>query len=605
MVEVPPTSQTSVNTQEQPGMYDWQALPWTQVERQVHKLQRRIYRAAQRADTKTVHNLQRLLLRSWHAKLLAVRRVTQDNQGKKTAGIDGVANLEPAARLELVASLSLEARPQPIRRVWIPKPGTDEQRPLGIPTIHDRAVQALVLLALEPEWEAKFEPNSYGFRPGRSCHDAIEAIHQSIKHRAKYVLDADIAKCFDRINQTALLEKLHTFGKLRRLIQGWLQAGVLDGDQLFPTKEGTCQGGVISPLLANIALHGMETTIRAAFPDKKVVAGRRVDWKPNLIRYADDFVICHPDRAVILQCQRLVQDWLRPLGLELKASKTRLCHTLAAEDGQVGFDFLGFTVRQFPVGKYRTGTNSRGCPLGFKTNIKPSKKKVQLHHQRLAKIVRRGWAISQDQLVAWLNPIIKGWCNYYRTVVSAATFGKCDHLLYHVLRRWGQRRHPHKGRHWIVQKYWRIPGWTFGGVQGTPLYQHKQTRIQRHIKVQGCRSPYDGDWGYWAGRLGRYPGLQPWVARCLRRQNGKCTYCGLFFRPGDRVEVHHRDGDRENNHPQNLTALHRHCHDGVHGVRAKSATNSIHDQEGSSEEPYECESLKYGFADQPGGRPPG
>src|SRR6516225_8448159 len=221
------------------GVQEWRDIPWPKVERNVHRLQRRIYRASQRGDVRTVHRLQRLLMSSWSAKCLAARRVTQDNQGKKTAGVDGLAALEPEERLVLVSLLSLDARPQPIRRVWIPKPGTDEQRPLGIPTIADRARQALVKLALEPEWEARFEPNSYGFRPGRSCQDAIVAIFDGIRHIPKYVLDADIAKCFDRINHQALLDKLQTFPLMQRTINAWLQAGVLDGDTLFPTKEGT------------------------------------------------------------------------------------------------------------------------------------------------------------------------------------------------------------------------------------------------------------------------------------------------------------------------------------------------------------------------------
>jgi RNA-directed DNA polymerase len=191
--------------------------------------------------------LQRLLLRSTSAKLLAVRRVTQDNQGKKTPGVDGVAALEPEERCLLVQDLSLGRPAQPVRRVWIPKPGTEEKRPLGIPTLSDRAAQALVKLALEPQWEARFEPNSYGFRPGRSCHDALEAIFGAIKHKAKYVLDADIAKCFDRIDHQALLTKIDTFPLLRRVIGGWLKAGVLDGGQLFPTAAGTPQGGVLTP----------------------------------------------------------------------------------------------------------------------------------------------------------------------------------------------------------------------------------------------------------------------------------------------------------------------------------------------------------------------
>ena len=191
--------------------------------------------------------MQRLLLRSTSAKLLAVRRVTQDNQGKRTPGVDGLASLEPEERCQLVRTLSLAEPARPVRRIWIPKPGTQEQRPLGIPTMYDRAAQALVKLALEPQWEARFEPNSYGFRPGRSCHDAIEAIFQEIRYKPKYALDADIAKCFDRIGHRALLDKIDTFPLLRRVIKGWLKAGVMDGGDLFPTQAGTPQGGVLTP----------------------------------------------------------------------------------------------------------------------------------------------------------------------------------------------------------------------------------------------------------------------------------------------------------------------------------------------------------------------
>jgi RNA-directed DNA polymerase len=231
-------------------------------------------------------------VRSWSAKCLAVRRVTQENRGKRTAGIDGVKSLTPPQRLQLVRTLQLPQRARPTRRVWIPKPGTDEQRPLGIPTLADRAAQALVKAALEPEWEAVFEPNSYGFRPGRSAHDAIEAIHNGVCHKPKFVLDADIAKCFDRIDHAALLAKLATSSSLRRAIRAWLQAGVMDGGELFPTTQGTPQGGVISPLLANVALHGLETAIVSAFPQWSPQTGRE-RWVPIVVRYADD---CAPRR---------------------------------------------------------------------------------------------------------------------------------------------------------------------------------------------------------------------------------------------------------------------------------------------------------------------
>ena len=232
------------NTQSKKLMVEWHKINWRKLERNVYKLQKRIYQASIRGDVKAFRRLQKTLMKSWSARALSVRRITQDNQGKKTAGVDGVKSLTPKQRLDLTQKLNLGSKVSPTRRVWIPKPGTEEKRPLGIPTMKDRALQALVKLALEPEWEARFEPNSYGFRPGRSCHDAIEQIFTVISKKAKYVLDADIAKCFDRIDHEALLKKLNTFPTIRRPVRAWLKAGVMDGKQLFPTSEGTPQGGV-------------------------------------------------------------------------------------------------------------------------------------------------------------------------------------------------------------------------------------------------------------------------------------------------------------------------------------------------------------------------
>jgi RNA-directed DNA polymerase len=280
---------------------EWREINWQKLERFTYKLQKRIYQASHRGDVQAVRRLQQTLMKSWSARALAVRRVTQDNLGKKTAGVDGLKSLTPKQRLALIGELELGSKGQPTRRVWIPKPGTDEKRPLGIPTIKDRALQALVKLALEPEWEARFEPNSYGFRAGRSCHDAIEAIFNEIRYKPKYVLDADISKCFDHIDHEALLRKLNTSPTIRRQIRAWLKAGVMDAKQLFPTSEGTPQGGVISPLLANIALHGMENQINQAFPRRTIVKkGKYAGYQPGatLIRYADDFVSATRRRTV-------------------------------------------------------------------------------------------------------------------------------------------------------------------------------------------------------------------------------------------------------------------------------------------------------------------
>ncbi len=375
-------------------MYKWDEIPWRKLERNIYKLQKRIYKASRRGDVKLVQRLQKLLIKSWGAKCLATRRVTQENQGKKTAGVDGVKSLTPKQRLNLVNKLTLSSKVAPTRRVWIPKPGKEEKRPLGIPTMKDRALQGLVKLALEPEWEAHFEPNSYGFRPGRSCHDATEAIFNSIRIQPKFVLDADISKCFDRINHKRLLEKLNTSPTLRKQIRAWLKAGVVDDKKLFPTSEGTPQGGTLSPLLANIALHGMETYIKEqvgkmVIRDKnnvKISLSKRKQ-SVSLIRYADDFVILHKDITVVQRCSELISEWLNDMGLELKPSKTRLTHTLNRyKKEKPGFDFLGFHIQQFPVGKYNSGTN-KGKKLGYKTIITPSKESQKRHYEKLVEII--------------------------------------------------------------------------------------------------------------------------------------------------------------------------------------------------------------------------
>ncbi|MFB6276725.1 MAG: group II intron reverse transcriptase/maturase [Halothece sp.] len=565
-----------MNTVPKP-MDKWGDIPWQKLERNVYKLQKRIYRASQRGDVKAVRRLQKLLVKSWSAKALAVRRVTQDNQGKKTAGVDGVKSLSPVARMKLVNKLELGTKVKPTRRVWIPKPN-GEERPLGIPTMYDRALQASVKLALEPEWEAVFEPNSYGFRPGRSAHDAILAIYLAIHCKSKYVLDADISKCFDRINHKRLLEKLDTFPTFRRQIRAWLNAGVMDGKELFPISEGTPQGGVISPLLANIALHGMENeikTISKSF-DIRNERGNQVSWQTkqksvSIIRYADDFVILHKDITVVQRCKEVISKWLTNMGLELKPSKTRITHTLENyESEKAGFNFLGFNIRQHRVGKYTSGRVTKGGFLGYKTVITPSKESQKRHYRRIHEEIEKHKGQSQAVLIAKLNPIIRGWCNYFSIGVSQKVFSKIWHLTVWKLINWGVRRHGNKGRKWVCSKYFRTIGgdnWTFAtpreGSNPMVLMKHSRTAIVRHVKVKGDKSPYDGDLIYWSSRMGKHPEMPKRTASLLKKQKGKCAHCGLFFRDGDLLETDHivPKSKGGKNEYKNCQLLHRHCHD--------------------------------------------
>ncbi len=544
-----------------PTSEDWMAIPWRELEVRVFRLQKRIFKAQRRGNVRAVHSLQRLLMKSWSARALAVRRVTQDNQGKKTAGVDGVKAVGPMVRLLFVERLRHHAsiKPRPVRRVLIPKPGRpDEFRPLGIPVLLDRAHQCLAKQALEPQWESRFEGDSYGFRPGRSPHDALGAVFLAVSRKAKYALDADIRGAFDHLAHPALLAKLDTFPALRRTIKGWLCAGVLAEGAFSPTSSGVPQGGTISPLLMNVALHGMEQVVAASYGH-----GKR---RPQLIRYADDLVVLHPDLAGVQAARAALEQWLAGMGLELKPSKTRITHTLDSHEGQVGFDFLGCTVRQFRVGKAHSGHGRNGQPLGFKTLIRPSTEAIRRHVHALGDLIRKHRTVSQDDLIELLNPRIRGWANYYRSVVASAAFTACDGHLYHQLRRWCCRRHPTKARRWIVAKYWRPSAtrrWNFTSPSGSTLRRHAQTPIRRHVKVRKAASLYDGNLVYWAQRLQHHPETGVTLGRLLRAQGGRCADCRLPFTMEDRLEIDHLQPVSQAGGPQlpNLQALHRHCHD--------------------------------------------
>lgn len=542
------------------GKVAWKSLNWQKIETVVFKLQKRIYRASQSGNVVLVRRLQKLLSKSYYAKCLAVRKVTQDNAGKKTAGIDGLKSLNYAQRIKLINCLEFTSKASPLRRVFIPKPGTNEKRGLGIPTIKDRATQMLAKIVLEPEWEAKFEPNSYGFRPGRNCHDAINAIFKQISNSAqKWVLDADFAKCFDNISHAQLLKKCDQYPRLQKQIKAWLKAGILDKEVFSETKKGTPQGGVISPLLANIALHGLETYVDRYW--KKNLRGKpksaHYKTPPRLIRYADDFVILHPEKEVIEALKIVVETWAEnEVGLELKESKTFLVTT------SEGFNFLGNNFRQYQVGKYRAVQNN-GRNLGHNPLVKPQKNQVLKHLERLASVIKKHQNSPQEGLIKALNPIIRGWFNYYSPVSAKETFSKCDKELWSKLRSWARYRG--KGK-FNKDKYWRSNGernWSFETENGIRLLTHAETPIVRHIKVQDTRSPFDGDWVYWGQRLSSYNDISSREKNLLKRQKGKCPHCGLYFQREDMIEVDHITPKSVGGKDKydNLQLLHKHCHD--------------------------------------------
>lgn len=564
----------------------WTQIHWKLIHHRVEKLQHKIYRHSLNGEMAKVQATQKNLINSFSAKLLAVRRVTQNNRGKNTAGVDGVKSLNPQQRMKLAKTLTIDGLASPIRRVWIPKPGTTEMRPLGIPTMHDRAKQALTKMALEPEWEAKFEPNSYGFRPGRSCHDAIEAIYLSINRAptGKYVLDADIQKCFDSIDHDVLVNKLglETWPLMRRQVYAWLKAGVMDAQSFTPLNSaGTPQGGVISPLLANIALHGVETMLKQMVKtmDLRATSGIRISPANrantiSIIRYADDFVVLHKDHDVIIKAKQHLDSWLSELALELKPSKTRLVHTDSPHDSwAAGFDFLGFNIRRYASGKYSRGKRK----LNSKTLIKPSKKAIKNHLDAIKAKLK--YCVEPSSVIRTLNPVIRGWCNFYRSVVSKRIFNICRQRTYDKLMAWARRKHAYRSRAWIYAKYYTRDGTRlkFTGVERKQqifLYSHDETKIVRHVKVKGSCSVYDGNISYWSNRYANNMGLSKRVTMLLKKQRGQCASCGLMFSTMDTLEVDHimakSDGGKDN--VDNLQLLHGHCHDTKHATPFKASS---------------------------------
>jgi RNA-directed DNA polymerase len=443
----------------------------------VRRLQQRIVKAVQQRKWRKVQALQHLLTHSRSAKVLAVLRVTE-NQGKNTPGVDGLTWTTPAQQRAAVNTLRQRGyRPQPLRRVYIPKKN-GKLRPLGIPTMRDRAMQALYLLALAPVAETVADAHSYGFRPARSCADALQQCHIVLTGRRppEWVLEGDIQACFDQISHAWLLDHIPLE---KSILRKWLKAGYLEQADWYPTEAGTPQGGIISPVLANLALDGLQKRLLQAFPKVK---GRQM--KVNLIRYADDFLITGRSREQLEhEVRPLVAQFLAERGLVLSPEKTAVTHI---EDG---FDFLGQHVRRYSK----------------KVLLKPSDGAVKTFYAGLRQVVRKSLHLDPATLIRILNPKIKGWSNYHRHASSKATFQKLDHLLFRLLWQWARRRHPKKHRHWLASRYFTTVGgdhWVFFGWEHSARHGSRKvllanasaTRIIRHVKVRSGLNPYAAEW---------------------------------------------------------------------------------------------------------------
>jgi RNA-directed DNA polymerase len=460
---------------------EWYAIDWQAIHRNVRRLQVRIVQATKASRWGKVRALQHLLTHSYSGKVLAVRRVTENN-GKKTPGVDQEIWDTPEKKTQAVHELKRRGyQPQPLRRVYIPKSDGKTTRPLGIPTMKDRAQQALHLLALDPVVETTSDHNSYGFRQQRSCADAIEQCFKTLsKPNPQWILEGDIKSCFDRISHDWLLAHVSMD---RAILQKWLKSGYMEKHVLHETTDGTPQGGIISPALSNCALDGLERLLKEKFPTKKPLSslGGKLPCV-NLIRYADDFIITGRTKELLEgEIKPLVEQFLQERGLELSPAKTVITHV------EKGFDFLGQNVRKYPNGKLL---------------IKPSKKNVKTFLGGIRKTIKAALGMSAADLIHKLNPKIRGWADYHRHVVSTRTFACVDNHIFSSLWRWALRRHPNKTTRWCKQKYFALRrgrDWSFFGEtcddEGQPslvwLRHARSTLVRRHVKVKGDANPYD------------------------------------------------------------------------------------------------------------------
>ena len=521
-----------------PQWNNWHAIEWRAVNRRVKRLQARIAKAAMECDWRKVGQLQRLMTRSTCAKATAIKRVTE-NKGSKTPGIDGELWSSPEAKELALERLSPRGyRAKPLRRIHIPK-ASGGKRPLGIPTMHDRAMQALYLLALEPVSETIGDENSYGFRPFRSTQDAMMQCCNALarKHSPQWVLEGDIRGCFDNISHEWLLKNVPLE---REVLKQWLKAGFVETRQLFPTKAGTPQGGIISPVLANLTLDGIEGMLKEQFPRRR---------KVNFIRYADDFIVTATDRETLETAKRLIQHFLSVRGLELSEKKTLITHISS------GFDFLGWTFRKHKD-KWRM-TPSLGSQKRF--------------YDKVREIVRSHHGATQEALIIKLSPVMRGWGMYHKHVSASRIFAKTDHKIWWLLWRWAGRRHPHKGKRWRKRRYWATgPGrnWVFATAEYR-LFTLARIHCTRHVKVRSAANPYDpAHEEYfekrelrWVKEHGAIKTRRLWLA-----QQGKCPVCASLITSEAEVAIHHKVWRvmGGSNTEENLALVHGNCHRQLH-----------------------------------------
>src|SRR5712675_546117 len=544
---------------------EWYAIDWQAIHQNVRRLQVRIVQATKAGKWNKVKSLQRLLTHSYSGKVLAVRRVTE-NTGKKTPGVDQVIWKTPEDKIRAVQALKSRGyQSQPLRRVYIPKSDGKTMRPLGIPCMIDRAHQALHLLALDPVLETNADRNSYGFRQKRSCADAIGQCFITLSNapNTKWILEADIKSCFDQISHDWLLAHVSMD---RAILQQWLKSGYMEKHVLHETTDGTPQGGIVSPALANCALDGLEQLLQEKYPAMRRLKSLGGSYPcMNFIRYADDFVVTSKSKDLLEgEVQPLVEQFLQQRGLKLSPTKTVITHV------EKGFDFLGQNVRRYPNGKLL---------------IKPSKKNVKTFLDGIRVTIKAGLGLSVADLIDQLNPKIRGWANYHRHVVSKRTFGCVDHSIFSSLWKWARRRHPNKSPRWFKPKYFDRRGnrdWSFFGEtchdEGRPtkvwLYYAKSTPIKRHVKVKGEANPYDPTYEtYFEEREGAHMLETFRGVRTLRylwyEQRGLCTQCNTKITRITGWRLHYcvprvKGGSTG---ATNCVLLHPECHDRVHRQR--------------------------------------